>query len=249
MMMDVPRILSQLHTDWAAWLGTGSVHSDSEGAGDGLTGSSLVHRVCGCGSVDSCCCVKSTRPLHCRLLPTNKEILHGFYLSLLLPKTFCAIRSQWQRRWFSPRPTFCCPSSFVEAGSDWCVFEFWLNRTTNKLLFYTAGEYFGQLIFDVWNNKLFCSPGRKKSVSIRFLKEPLYLLTFCMDCILWLTFGMGIAPPQWTYLTSDCKFTKTKSHNNLLQIELVANDIRARTIENVCCFLRQLEGKYTVFTS
>lgn len=153
-MMDVPRILSQLHTDC---LSTGSVHSDSEGAGDGLTGSSLVHRVCGCGSVDSCCCVKSTRPLHCRLLPTNKEILPGFNLSLLQPKTFCAIRSQWQRRWFSPRPTFCCPSSFVEAGSDWCVFEFWLNRTTNKRLFYTAGEYFGQLIFDVWNNKLFAA--------------------------------------------------------------------------------------------
>lgn len=124
-----------------------------------LSGLSVV---CSCGSVDSCCCVKSTRPLHCRLLPTNKEILPGFYLSLLLPKTFCAIRSQWQRRWFSPRPTFCCPSSFVEAGSDWCVFEFWLNRTTNKRLFYTAGEYFGQLIFDVWNNKLFLQPWAKE---------------------------------------------------------------------------------------
>lgn len=44
------------------------------------------------------------------------KTLPGFYLSLLLPKTFCAIRSQWQRWWFNPRPTFCCPSSFVKAG-------------------------------------------------------------------------------------------------------------------------------------
>lgn len=114
------------------------------------------------------------------------KTLPGFYLSLLLPKTFCAIRSQWQRWWFNPRPTFCCPLVLRES---W--FSVFLNFdcTTNKRLFYTAGEYFGQLIFDVWNNKLFCSPGRKKSVSIRFLKEPLYLPTFCIDCILWLTLG------------------------------------------------------------
>lgn len=75
-----------------------------------------------------------------------------------------------------------------------CVFEFWPLTEPSFLQWWRMySKYFGQLVFGVWNNELFCSQPfnccggqkRERSNPIWFLRRNLFTCWQFIDCILW----------------------------------------------------------------